>query len=47
LTPLAIELMKQYRRIQTVMEKESDDIYDDLMSSHLTGDAGQDLPPET
>ena len=47
LTPLAIKLMKQYRRIQTVMEKESDDIYDDLMSSHLKGDAGQDLPPAT
>ena len=45
LTPLAVKLMKQYRRIQTVMEKESDDIYDDLMSSHLTGDAEQDLPP--
>jgi len=39
--------MKQYRRIQTVMEKESDDIYDDLMSDHLTRDAEQDLPPVT
>jgi len=47
LTPLAVKLMKQYRRIQTVMEKESDDIYDDLMSDHLTGDAEKDLPPVT
>jgi molybdate transport system regulatory protein len=36
LTPLALKLMKQYRRIQTVVEKESDDVYDDLMSEHLT-----------
>ena len=36
LTPLALKLMKQYRRIQTVVEKESDDVYDDLMSDHLT-----------
>jgi molybdate transport system regulatory protein len=35
LTPLASQLMKQYRRIQTVVEKESDDIYADLMSDHL------------
>ncbi len=35
LTPLALKLMKQYRRIQTVVEKESDDVYDDLMSDHL------------
>jgi len=36
LTPLALKLMKQDRRIQTVVEKESDDVYDDLMSDHLT-----------
>lgn len=36
LTPLAKELMKQYRRIQAVVESESDDIYDDLMSGHLS-----------
>lgn len=36
LTPLALKLMKQYRRIQTVVEKESDDVYDDLMSDHLS-----------
>ena len=35
LTPLALKLMKQFRRIQSVVEKESDDIYDDLMSDHL------------
>jgi molybdate transport system regulatory protein len=35
LTPLALELMKQFRRIQSVVEKESDDIYEDLMSDHL------------
>lgn len=35
LTPLAVKLMKQFRRIQSVVEKESDDIYDDLMSDHL------------
>ena len=36
LTPLAQKLMKQYRRIQAVVENESDDIYDDLMSHHLS-----------
>jgi len=36
LTPLARKLMKQYRRIQAVVEKESDDVYDDLMSDHLS-----------
>jgi len=36
LTPLALRLMKQFRRIQSVVEKESDDIYDDLMSNHLS-----------
>lgn len=36
LTPLASKLMKQYRRIQTVVEKESDEVYDELMSDHLT-----------
>jgi molybdate transport system regulatory protein len=35
LTPLALKLMKQFRRIQSVVEKESDDIYEDLMSDHL------------
>jgi len=44
LTPLAMKLMKQYRRIQTVVEKESDDIYDDLLSSHLAGGREQGLP---
>lgn len=36
LTPLASKLMKQFRRIQTVVEKESDEIYDELMNDHLT-----------
>jgi len=34
LTPLAVKLMKQFRRIQTVVEKESDDVYADLVSDH-------------
>ena len=36
LTPLAQKLMKKYRRIQAVVENESDEIYDDLMSDHLS-----------
>jgi molybdate transport system regulatory protein len=44
LTPLAKKLMKQYRRIQTVVENESDEIYDDLMSDHLTCGAEQEIP---
>jgi molybdate transport system regulatory protein len=36
LTPLAVKLMKQYRRIQAVVEKESDDIYADLMSDNFS-----------
>ena len=36
LTPLAKKLMKQYRRIQAVVENESDEIYNDLMSEHLS-----------
>jgi molybdate transport system regulatory protein len=36
LTPLAAKLMKQYRRIQTVVEKESDEVFDELMSDHLS-----------
>ena len=34
LTPLAVKLMKPFRRIQTVVEKESDDVYADLVSDH-------------
>jgi molybdate transport system regulatory protein len=36
LTPLALKLMKQFRRIQSVVEKESDEVYADLMSDHLS-----------
>ena len=36
LTPLAARLMKQYRRIQTVVEKESDEVFEDLMSDYLS-----------
>ena len=35
LTPLAITLLKQFRRIQVIVEKESDEIYDSLMSDRF------------
>jgi molybdate transport system regulatory protein len=36
LTPFAENLMKQYRRLLTILEKESDDVYRHLLSENLT-----------
>ncbi|MCP3952707.1 MAG: LysR family transcriptional regulator [Desulfobacterales bacterium] len=36
LTPLARSLVKQFRRLQTIVEKESDEVYDSLMANRLT-----------
>jgi molybdate transport system regulatory protein len=38
LTVHAQRLMKQFKRIQAVIENESDDVYDDLMSKQLEKD---------
>lgn len=35
LTPLAESLMKQFKRLQVVVEKESDEVYDSLMAHYL------------
>jgi molybdate transport system regulatory protein len=35
LTPFAENLMKQYRRLLTILEKESDDVYRHLLSENL------------
>lgn len=35
LTPFARELMTRYRKLQTIIHKESDEVYTDLMSAHL------------
>jgi molybdate transport system regulatory protein len=35
LTPFAKDLMKQFRRIQLIVHRESDDVYDSLMSDHM------------
>ena len=37
LTPYAENLMKQYKRLRTIVLQESDDVYDNLMSDHLEG----------
>jgi len=36
LTPFAEKLMKQFKRLHTIAEAESDDVYESLMSDHLT-----------
>jgi molybdate transport system regulatory protein len=35
LTPFAERLMKQYNRLLLILEKESDDVYQDLLSDDL------------
>jgi molybdate transport system regulatory protein len=35
LTPFAIKLMKQYIRLHALVEKASDDVYENLVSDHL------------
>lgn len=37
LTAYAENLMKQFRRLQLIVLRESDDVYDNLMSDHLEG----------
>ena len=36
LTPFAENLMKQFKRLHAIVETESDDVYNSLMSDHLT-----------
>lgn len=36
LTPFAEKLMKQYKRLQSIVETESNDVYESLISDHLT-----------
>lgn len=36
LTPFAENLMKQYKRLLAILEKESDEVYQHLMSDKLT-----------
>jgi molybdate transport system regulatory protein len=36
LTPFAKNLMKQFKRLHAIVEAESDDVYNSLMSDHLT-----------
>jgi molybdate transport system regulatory protein len=36
LTPFAENLMKQFKRLHTIAEAESDEVYNNLMSDHLT-----------
>jgi molybdate transport system regulatory protein len=36
LTPFAENLMKQYKRLLAILEKESDEVYQQLMSDKLT-----------
>jgi len=35
MTPFATSLVKQFRRLQAVVEKESDEVYDSLMADRL------------
>ena len=37
LTPYAENLMKQFKRLRMIVLKESDELYESLMSDHLTG----------
>lgn len=36
LTPFAEKLLKQFKRLRTIVEEESDDVYESLMLDHLT-----------
>jgi molybdate transport system regulatory protein len=36
LTPFAENLMKQFKRLLAIVEAESDEVYDSLMSDYLT-----------
>lgn len=36
LTPFAEKLMKQYKRLHSIVETESNDVYESLISDHLT-----------
>jgi molybdate transport system regulatory protein len=36
LTPMAKSLVKQFRRLQAIVEKESDEVYDSLMADRLS-----------
>ena len=35
LTPLAKSLLKQFRRMQTIVETEADEVFEDLMAAYL------------
>ena len=35
MTPLGRDLVKEFRRLQTIVEKESDEVYDSLMADRL------------
>lgn len=43
LTPYAEKLMKQYKRLRTILHGESDDVFEDLMASAL--DEAESNPP--
>jgi molybdate transport system regulatory protein len=36
LTPFADRLIKQFKRLHTIVEAESDEVYDSLISDHLS-----------
>ena len=36
LTPFALNLIKQYKRLHKIVEVESDEIYESMMSDHLS-----------
>ncbi len=36
LTPFAEDLMKRFKRLHTIVEAESDEVYESLMSEHLS-----------
>ena len=36
LTPFADKLIKQFKRLHTIVEAESDEVYDSLISDHLS-----------
>ena len=35
LTPIAENLMKQYRRLQSIVQTETDEVYENLITDHL------------
>jgi molybdate transport system regulatory protein len=41
LTPCAEDLMKQFRRLQTIVLSECDEVYEDLMADHLDPSRGE------